>query len=131
MPQPPTLPSAGATVSLPVGQLLAWAEAHDTKFVVRKAQQARLLLRELRGLYAKDEERAEADAEEQRLLKQLEEVRARKEQLRPRRKSSPTGYDQTTVRAWARANGYSVADRGSIPGPVVEAWRASQTGGAR
>lgn len=131
MPQQPTAPSAGAAAPLPVGQLLAWAEAHDTRYVVRKAEQARLLLRELRGLYAKDEQRAEADAEEQRLLQQLEDVRARKEQLRPRRKSSAPGYDQTTVRAWARKNGYTVADRGSIPGPVVEAWRASQSGGAR
>ncbi|MFG2671387.1 histone-like nucleoid-structuring protein Lsr2 [Streptomyces sp. NPDC048445] len=119
-------PSAGATTSLPVGKLLAWAEAHDTKFVSRKGEQAKLLLRELRGLYAKDEERAEADAEEQRLLKQLEDVRARKEQLRPRRKTPSTGYDQAIVRAWARENGYTVADRGSIPTPTVDAWRASQ-----
>lgn len=131
-PTAPQQPSAGAaTPPLAVGKLLAWAEAHDTKFVARKGEQARLLLRELRGLYAKDQERAEADAEERRLLEQLEAVRARKEQLRPRRKTSAPGYDQTTVRAWARANGYTVADRGSIPAPVVAAWRAAQNGDAQ
>lgn len=123
-------PSAGAA-PLSVGKLLDWAEAHDTKFVVRKAEQARLLLRELRGLYAADEERAAAAAEEQRLLQQLEAVRARQEQLRPRRRTSAPGYDQATVRAWARENGYTVAQRGSIPAPVVDAWRAAQNGGAQ
>ncbi|MFG3140786.1 histone-like nucleoid-structuring protein Lsr2 [Streptomyces sp. NPDC048211] len=131
MSQPPAPQPSPTAPPLAVGKLLAWAEAHDTKFVVRKGEQARLLLRELRGLYAKDEERAEADAEEQRLLQQLEAVRVRKEQLRPRRKTSAPGYDQTTVRAWARENGHTVADRGSIPASVVDAWRASQTGGAQ
>ncbi|MFC9247778.1 histone-like nucleoid-structuring protein Lsr2 [Streptomyces sp. NPDC057136] len=121
-------PPVGA-VSLPVGKLLAWAEAHDTKFVARKGEQARTLLRELRGLYAKAEEIAQADAEEQRLLDQLAELRDRREQLRPRRKSS--GYDQAVVREWAKANGHTVSGRGSIPASVVQAWREAQAGGAQ
>lgn len=128
-PQPtvPQAPSASAAAPAPsVGKLLAWAEAHDTRFVSRKGEQARLLLRELRGLYAKDQERAEAEAEEQRLLQQLEDVRARKEQLRPRRASPTPRYDQAAVRAWARDHGHTVADRGSIPTPVIDAWRAAQ-----
>ncbi|MFE7752162.1 histone-like nucleoid-structuring protein Lsr2 [Streptomyces sp. NPDC057428] len=124
----PTTPAGGTAP--PVGKLLAWAEGHETKFVARKGEQARLLLRELRGLYAQAEELAQADAEEQRLEQQLAELRARKERLRPRRKSSAPGYDQAAVRAWARAAGHDVADRGSIPAWVVQAWREA-TGGAR
>lgn len=128
-PRTPQQPAAGGTTSVPVGKLLAWAEAHETRFVSRKGEQARALLRELRGLYAEAEELAQADAEEQRLVQQLEAIRARKDQLRPRRKTSAPGYDQAVVRAWARANGHTVPDRGSLPGTVVEAWRRAQQQG--
>lgn len=127
-PQPS--PPAG-TAAPSVGKLLAWAEAHETRFVARKGEQARALLRELRGLYAEAEELTQADAEEQRLVQQLEAIRARKDRLRPRRKTSAPGYDQAVVRVWAREHGHRVSDRGSIPASVVEAWRAAQAGGAQ
>lgn len=123
-------PSAGLTVAT-TGALIAWAEMHPTKSVARKGEQARALLRELRELQTAEEELTKAEAEEQRLLQQLQVVRARREQLRPRRKTQAApGYDQAAVRAWAREHGHTVADRGSVPAPVVEAWRAAQTGGA-
>ncbi|MET7648346.1 histone-like nucleoid-structuring protein Lsr2 [Streptomyces sp. NPDC005426] len=129
-PRTSAAPSAGLTVAT-TGALIAWAEKHPTRSVARKGAQARELLRELRDLQAADEELTRANAEERRLLQELEAVRARKEQFRPRRKSPTTGYDQATVRAWARENGYTVAQRGSIPAPVVDAWRAAQNGGDR
>jgi hypothetical protein len=53
---------------------------------------------------------------------------------RATRKGAATGrrsrprerVDTTGVREWARANGYTVGDRGRIPGPVVEAFTASR-----
>jgi len=35
------------------------------------------------------------------------------------------GADQAAVRAWARANGHTVNERGRVPAAVVEAYRAS------
>ncbi|MGQ4486866.1 histone-like nucleoid-structuring protein Lsr2 [Streptomyces sp. SAS_281] len=115
-------PSTGE-VPLPVGKLISWAVDHDVKGVARKGEQVRTLLAELRALYADAEQIAQADAEEQQLLQQLKAVRARKEQLRPRRKAS--GIDQAAVRAWARKNGHTVPNRGNVPGDVVQAWRAA------
>lgn len=114
---------------LPVGQLLAWAIAHPTKGVARKGVQVRELLAQLRTVRAEAERMAQAEAEEQRLLRQLEAVRARKEQLRARKKPTP-GVDQAAVREWARANGHDVPARGRVPAPVVQAWHEA-TGGAR
>ncbi|THA78392.1 hypothetical protein E6R60_05770 [Streptomyces sp. A0642] len=57
MPQPAAPhPSASTTAPIHVGQLLAWAEAHDNKAVFRMGQQAVELLRELHGLYVTGEE---------------------------------------------------------------------------
>ncbi|MGW2591980.1 Lsr2 family DNA-binding protein [Streptomyces sp. NPDC001515] len=119
---------------LSTGALIAWAIAHSTKSIARKGVQARELLAELRTLRADAERIAQADAEEQRLLEALAAVRARKEQLRPRRKTTAPGTataTQAAVRAWARSKGLPVAERGSIPASVVEAWKAAQDGGAR
>jgi hypothetical protein len=40
---------------------------------------------------------------------------------RRRRRGAP---DTAAVRAWARANGHAVSDRGRIPGPILEAFTA-------
>ncbi|MFE4649312.1 histone-like nucleoid-structuring protein Lsr2 [Streptomyces sp. NPDC056707] len=125
---PQAAPSAGLTVAT-TGALIAWAEKHPTKSVARKGEQVRELLRELRDLQAADEERAQTDAEEKRLLQQLAALRARKQELRPKRKSPASDYNQAEVRTWARANGHAVPARGSVPALVVEAWRTAQTGG--
>lgn len=45
---------------------------------------------------------------------------------------SPTVEEKqrnTAIREWANNNGYDVSDRGRIPGPVVEAYNASQVVG--
>ncbi|MFE3400760.1 hypothetical protein [Streptomyces anulatus] len=130
-PVPPETPSAGAA-PLAVGKLLAWAEAHETRFVARKGEQARALLRELRGLYAEAEELAQADAEEQRLVEQLAELRARKDRLRPtqKRRSPVRDYVPAEVRAWARGAGLAVPSAGTVPNAIVAAWREA-TGGAQ
>ncbi|WP_329356942.1 hypothetical protein [Streptomyces anulatus] len=134
VPSPPgtqEMPPAGAA-PLAVGKLLAWAEAHETRFVARKGEQARALLRELRGLYAEAEELAQADAEEQRLVEQLAELRARKDRLRPtqKRKSPVRDYVPAEVRAWARGAGLDVPSAGTVPNAIVAAWREA-TGGAQ
>ncbi|WP_274031460.1 hypothetical protein [Streptomyces sp. MMBL 11-1] len=134
VPGPPAsqeTPSAGAA-PLAVGKLLAWAEAHETRFVARKGEQARALLRDLRGLYAEAEELAQADAEEQRLVEQLAELRARKDRLRPvqKRKSPARDYVPAEVRAWARGAGLDVPTVGTVPNTIVTAWR-EVTGGAQ
>lgn len=130
-PGPQEAPPAGAA-PLAVGKLLAWAEAHETRFVARKGEQARTLLRELRGLYAEAEELAQADAEEARLVEQLAELRARKDKLRPtqKRKSPVRDYVPAEVRAWARTAGLDVPAAGTVPNAIVAAWRKA-TGGAR
>jgi len=33
--------------------------------------------------------------------------------------------DVTAIREWARANGYTIGDRGRIPAPVLEAYQAA------
>ncbi|MEU2901318.1 hypothetical protein ABZ771_00245 [Streptomyces globisporus] len=130
-PAPQGQSSAGAA-PLAVGKLLAWAEAHETRFVARKGEQARVLLRELRGLYAEAEELAQADAEEQRLLGELADLRARKDRLRPtqKRKSPVRDYVPAEVRTWARGAGLDVPAAGTVPNAIVAAWREA-TGGAQ
>jgi hypothetical protein len=44
----------------------------------------------------------------------------------PSRKSNTRPASTSTVRAWARENGYAIADRGRVPADVVAAYRQSQ-----
>lgn len=127
------VPTAAAETPIPIGRVIAWAEQHPTRAVARKGEQARALLGELRQLHAADEELTAADAEEQRLVQQLAELRARKEKLRPttRRKQAARDYVPAEVRAWARANGRDVPAIGTLPRPIVQAWREAQTGDAQ
>lgn len=122
-----------AAPPLPVGKLIAWAEQHATRSVARKGEQARALLLELRTLHATDEELAQVDAEEQRLVQQLADLRARKEKLRPAQRKAPArDYVPAEVRAWARAAGMAVPAIGTVPNAIVKAWReAQQPGGDR
>lgn len=39
--------------------------------------------------------------------------------------SSTTKSETGKIRAWARANGYTVSDRGRIPADIMEAYRAA------
>jgi Lsr2 len=42
------------------------------------------------------------------------------------RRRSRGALDAAAVREWARAHGYTVSDRGRIPGPILEAFAASK-----
>ncbi len=42
------------------------------------------------------------------------------------RSKQRTGGDLAATRAWARENGYTVADRGRIPGEIIAAFKASK-----
>ncbi|MFG2589080.1 histone-like nucleoid-structuring protein Lsr2 [Streptomyces sp. NPDC048438] len=123
---PQQIPSAGLAVA-PTGTLIAWALQHTDKATVRLGEQARTALTELRTRKSAEEELAQVDAEEQELQRKLEAVRARKAELRPKRKAAaPRDYDPATVRTWARAHGYTVPGRGQISGDIVQAWRQAQ-----
>lgn len=41
------------------------------------------------------------------------------------RSATSAGHDLTAVRAWARENGFTVSDRGRVPGTVLEAYDAA------
>lgn len=43
---------------------------------------------------------------------------------RGRRAAAPSPTD---VRAWARANGHTVSDRGRLPAPIIDAYLAAQS----
>ena len=43
---------------------------------------------------------------------------------RPRRRTGQQDY--TEVRAWAKANGYTLSDRGRVPAAVLEAFEAAR-----
>ncbi len=45
----------------------------------------------------------------------------------PSAPSAPRALDGKTVRAWARANGYQVPDRGRIPAEVLTAWERANS----
>ena len=45
--------------------------------------------------------------------------------------ATPRGLTQAELRDWARSQGYSVGDRGRIPGEVRAAYEASETIGGR
>jgi hypothetical protein len=45
---------------------------------------------------------------------------------RPARKAAGRASGAADIRAWARANGQQIADRGRIPSDVVSAYRAAQ-----
>ena len=43
---------------------------------------------------------------------------------RPRRRAEPT-RDYTEIRAWAKANGHQVSERGRVPSTVLDAYDAA------
>ena len=50
---------------------------------------------------------------------------ARRKGSRAVTKRSSVGSDNTTIREWARANGYTVSERGRIKADVIEAFNAA------
>jgi hypothetical protein len=45
---------------------------------------------------------------------------------KPTRKPQSSRDESTAIREWARARGHEIADRGRIPGKIVEAYRAER-----
>ncbi|MFI7236134.1 histone-like nucleoid-structuring protein Lsr2 [Streptomyces cyaneofuscatus] len=119
-------PAETEAAPLAVGALIAWAHAHSDKAVRRLGDQAHLALGELRTRHQKEEQLTRVAAEEAELEERLAEVRARKAQLAPRGKPV-RDYAPAAVRAWARAEGLTVPDRGQIPAAVLNAWREQHT----
>jgi chromosome segregation ATPase len=115
-----------------VADLLAWAAAHDDTKVRTDGEQAAAALAALRERRAVDAELETITSEEQQLEKRLTELRDRKSALQPqpagaKRRRAQRDYEPSTVRAWARANGHAVPDRGQIPKKVLNAWRQNRT----
>ncbi|WP_166802842.1 histone-like nucleoid-structuring protein Lsr2 [Streptomyces sp. ICN441] len=108
--------------AIPIGQLLAWAAAHQDKRIRDHAERARASLAALRERHQADEELAELDLQESELQKRLDAVRSRKAELLPAKKTG-RDYDPKEVRAWAHERGLTVPDRGQIPKAVLAAWR--------
>lgn len=52
-------------------------------------------------------------------------VRGGTSSRRARRGSSPSRSNQAAIRAWAKQNGYEIADRGRIPAAVIDAFTAA------
>ena len=48
---------------------------------------------------------------------------------RPRRRRAAAGSSASSadVRAWAREHGHTVSDRGRLPAPILEAYRAARS----
>lgn len=109
---------------LPVGQLLAWAASHPDKSLRDQAGKARDAIDILRARHQAMTELAEIDTETAELEKRLAELRARQAELAPRKRAKAVrDYEAGEVRAWARANGHRVPDRGQIPRATLQAWR--------
>ncbi len=128
----PTPAPEPITEAMPeVADLLAWAAAHDDTKVRAQGEQAAAALTALRERRTVDAELEKISSEESELEARLAQLRARKNTLRPqpggaKRKRQERDYEPSTVRAWARANGHQVPDRGQIPKKVLDAWRESQ-----
>ncbi|CAL9677826.1 hypothetical protein SUDANB105_08137 (plasmid) [Streptomyces sp. enrichment culture] len=111
-----------------VAALLAWAAAHDDTKVRADGEQAAAVLTALRERRTVDAELEKISSEESQLEERLAALRARKNTLRPqpagaKRKRQERDYEPSHVRAWARAHGHEVPDRGQIPKKVLDAWR--------
>ncbi|MFF3505484.1 histone-like nucleoid-structuring protein Lsr2 [Streptomyces sp. NPDC003247] len=117
--------------------LLAWGEQHTAKGVQALAARARTALAELAGRRDAEHAVAEAEGRVDRLERELSRAR---EELRQARTGKPTttaaaaavavpapsgklSKEQlAAIRAWARANGYEVVDRGNPAKKVLDAY---------
>lgn len=122
------------TEQIPVGQLLAWGDAHPDAEVQDQAARARIALHGLRQRHAADQELTAITSEREQLEKRLSELQAREAELAPpkaKKKTPQRDYDPATVRAWAQQAGVDCPDRGRVPKAVVDAWReANRQAGA-
>ncbi|SFD74290.1 Lsr2 family DNA-binding protein [Streptomyces aidingensis] len=140
-PTAPALPVPADSIE----QLLAWADTHPTAGIRSRAARIRDGLARLAQERDKEQAVADAEAAVARLRAQLakaeKELRQAKQSSRPAAGSAPATVpdvgtstelsreERDRIRAWARANGHRVADRGLIPAAVVQAYRAAHPGG--
>lgn len=112
-------------------EALAWGEQAETKKARNLAARARTALTDLARLRQVATQEAQARQQIADLKKQLADAEAKLKQVRTGRTvtipapAAETGgkAERRAIRAWARAHGHQVADRGSIAGHLVEAYR--------
>lgn len=109
-------------------EALAWGEKHDTKRAQNLAARARTALTELVQLRTSEALVAQAAAEVDELKQQLAQA---EQKLRAAKTGKPVAVAATTtdskgerekIRAWARRNGYEVADRGALSQKILDAY---------
>ncbi|MFI9588257.1 histone-like nucleoid-structuring protein Lsr2 [Streptomyces sp. NPDC052236] len=108
-------------------EALVWGESHDTKKAQTLASRARTALTELVQLRKSEAQVAEAEAEIAALKRKLAEAETKLKTAKTGKPTQaaalPVGKGQREqMRAWARRNGYEVADRGTISKQVQDAW---------
>lgn len=99
--------------------LIDTAAEHESAAINRKAAQIMERAHALRDEL--NEWEAQAD-----LRNELAEIQARKAEIQARlRKGAPDKDEAKRIRAWAEANGLSVASRGRLPRELVEKYQAA------
>ncbi len=125
--------------------LLAWGEQHPARGVQALAARARTALDELAQRRETEQAVAAAESEVEQLKRQLAAAEAKLRQAKTGKTTSqaaptapaaptaaptaltPNKSERDRIRAWARANGYQVADRGIIAQRILDAYAARNT----
>ncbi|MFD5656962.1 Lsr2 family DNA-binding protein [Streptomyces hirsutus] len=129
IPDLPLPAAAGEPQSLPVGQLLTWADEHPDPEIQDQAARARAALVGLRKRHAADQELTAITTEAEQLEQRLAELRAREAELAPAKKTKPQrDYEPAEVRAWAKETGMDCPATGRVPKKVVDAWKQKVNG---
>jgi hypothetical protein len=126
-------PPQPALDDLHLTELLFWAGRHTDPDMRALGETVRHGVKTLVERRGKDKELAELAGQAAELERRLAEIRLRQRELvppRPAAKKRGTGPDVARVRAWARAAGLPVPDRGRIPAEIWEAWRTRTTDAA-
>lgn len=116
-------------------ELLVWGEQHPAKGVQALAARAKSALDTLAHRRETEAARAAAEAEVKQLREQLAAAEARlretggtkarsaaSEAVTAARRSADR-KERDRIRTWARENGHAVADRGTLPQHIVDAYR--------
>jgi hypothetical protein len=122
----------------PIEQLLGWADAHTAASIRTKAARIRDGLHSLRERRAVDDAQRAAEERVARLRAELDQAQQDLKAARNRTtvttspRPAPVQVtsgrrDRDAIRAWARAHGHPVADRGVIPQPVLDAYTAAHS----
>lgn len=135
--EPTTDTTQPAAPAADLDALLAWADQHPTAGIRNRAARVRDGLDRLATEHAKEQAVAEAEAEIARLKQQLAAAEASLREAKTSGQTTPTASSPARptdreelrrIRAWAKDNGYEVADRGAIPNKIREAYAAAHTG---